>query len=103
MRGSAVNTHFGVSPEINSAEAESYGVLKEIEAVHNEKPDVWASIVGHTDSDGGAGRNLRLSKDRSAAVKASLKAVAYTALGNDMSRPIWIIFDLSPDLGYKNP
>ena len=51
---------------------ESYGVLKEIATVLDENPDVRVSIIGHTDSDGGDELNLKLSKDRSAAVKAAL-------------------------------
>ncbi|RQP14720.1 MAG: OmpA family protein [Parapedobacter sp.] len=51
---------------------ESYGVLKEIATVLNENPDVKVAIIGHTDSDGSDNLNLKLSKDRAAAVKAAL-------------------------------
>lgn len=51
---------------------ESYGVLKEIATVLKENPDVKVSIIGHTDSDGSEELNLRLSKERAAAVSAVL-------------------------------
>lgn len=52
---------------------ESYGVLKEIAAVLKENPAVRVRIIGHTDNDGGADLNLRLSSDRAHAVKEALQ------------------------------
>jgi OmpA-OmpF porin, OOP family len=56
--------------------AESAGVLKEIAAILKENPELKIKVLGHTDSDGDAARNLELSKKRSIAVKAAL-AQAY--------------------------
>ncbi len=52
---------------------ESYGVLKEIAAVLKENPAVRVNIVGHTDNDGSADLNLRLSRDRAGSVKEALQ------------------------------
>ncbi len=52
---------------------ESYGVLKEIAAVLKENPAVRVKIIGHTDNDGGAELNLRLSRDRAQSVKETLQ------------------------------
>ncbi len=52
---------------------ESYGVLKEIAAVLTENPAVRVKIIGHTDNDGGADLNLRLSRDRAHSVKEALQ------------------------------
>jgi len=51
---------------------ESYGTLQEIAQILKENPGVKIRIVGHTDSDGDAAKNLELSKKRAAAVKAFL-------------------------------
>lgn len=53
---------------------ESYGVIKEIATVLKENPTVKVKVVGHTDSDGDAAKNLDLSKRRAAAVKALLES-----------------------------
>ncbi len=55
--------------------AESAGVLKEIAAILKENQDVKIKVVGHTDSDGDAAKNLDLSKKRSLAVKNALAQV----------------------------
>lgn len=52
---------------------ESYGVLKEIATVLKENPGIRVKIIGHTDNDGGAELNLRLSKDRGSSVKEALQ------------------------------
>lgn len=66
----------GILFDVNSDKIKptSYGVLKEIAGVLNENPEVKVKIIGNTDSDGDAARNLDLSKRRAAAVKAALSA-----------------------------
>lgn len=56
----------------SSIQPQSYGTLKDIAAVLKENADLKIKIVGHTDSDGDATKNLSLSKQRAEAVKASL-------------------------------
>lgn len=51
---------------------ESYGVLRQIADALKATPDLKVKIVGHTDSDGDAAKNLDLSKRRAAAVKTAL-------------------------------
>lgn len=51
---------------------ESFGTLQEIATVLKENPGIKIKIVGHTDTDGDASKNLELSKKRAAAVKAFL-------------------------------
>ena len=52
--------------------ADSYGSLKAIADVLKENPGVRVKIIGHTDSDGNADKNLELSKKRAASVKNAL-------------------------------
>src|SRR5690606_20466438 len=54
---------------------ESMGIIKEIAGVLEANPDVAIKIIGHTDSDGDEGYNLKLSQQRSAAVKRALTDV----------------------------
>lgn len=65
---------YGIYFDVNSdkVKAESYGTLKEIAQVLTENPTVKVKIVGHTDGDGDAAKNLDLSKRRAASVKAEL-------------------------------
>ena len=51
---------------------ESFGVLKSIAQALTENPTVKIKIVGHTDSDGNADKNMELSKKRAESVKKSL-------------------------------
>ncbi len=51
---------------------ESFGVLKSIAQALTENPTVKINIIGHTDSDGNAEKNLELSKKRAESVKRSL-------------------------------
>jgi outer membrane protein OmpA-like peptidoglycan-associated protein len=62
--------------DVNSAniKPESYGTLKEIADVLKENSTVHVSIIGHTDSDGNADYNLKLSKERAQAVKDALSS-----------------------------
>jgi outer membrane protein OmpA-like peptidoglycan-associated protein len=51
---------------------ESYGTLKSIADVLTENADVKVKVIGHTDADGDAAKNLDLSKRRAASVKNEL-------------------------------
>lgn len=51
---------------------ESYGTLKSITDVLKENSDVKVKVIGHTDADGDAAKNLDLSKRRAASVKNEL-------------------------------
>jgi outer membrane protein OmpA-like peptidoglycan-associated protein len=74
----------GILFDVNSAniKPESYGTLKEIADVLKENSTVHVSIIGHTDSDGNADYNLKLSKERAQAVKDALSS----EFGIDVSR-----------------
>jgi len=65
---------YGIYFDVNSDKVrpESNGALNEIAKVLNENPDVRIRVVGHTDGDGDAAKNLDLSKRRAAAVKSEL-------------------------------
>lgn len=65
---------YGIYFDVNSdkVKTESYGTLKEIAKVLTDNPGVRIKIVGHTDGDGDAAKNLDLSKRRAAAVKSEL-------------------------------
>lgn len=64
----------GILFEVNSdrVKPESYGAMREIANVLKENADVKVQIVGHTDADGEAAKNLDLSKRRAAAVRGAL-------------------------------
>ncbi|MGV3527529.1 MAG: OmpA family protein [Flavisolibacter sp.] len=74
----------GITFDVNSdkIKPESFGVLKEIATALTENPSVKVKIIGHTDSDGEADKNLELSKKRAASVKAALAS----EFGVDASR-----------------
>ena len=74
----------GILFDVNSAQIkpESYGTLKDIAEVLKENASVHVTIVGHTDSDGNADYNMKLSKQRADAVKAALS----NEFGIDASR-----------------
>lgn len=65
----------GITFDVNAARIknESYGTLKDIAQVLKENPTVKVKIVGHTDADGEAETNLRLSEQRAIAVKEALQ------------------------------
>jgi OmpA-OmpF porin, OOP family len=75
---------YGIYFDVNSdnVKAESSGTLKEIAQVLTENPTVKIKIVGHTDGDGDAAKNLDLSKRRAASVKSELSK----SFGIDASR-----------------
>jgi OmpA-OmpF porin, OOP family len=64
----------GILFDVNSdkIKPESYGVLKDIANTLTENPNVSINIIGHTDSDGDAAKNLELSKRRALSVKNAL-------------------------------
>jgi OmpA-OmpF porin, OOP family len=64
----------GILFDVNSDKIKpaSYGVLKDIANTLEENPDVKVKIIGHTDSDGDAAKNLELSKRRALSVRDAL-------------------------------
>ncbi len=70
--GRFVTTGIGFDPNSDRIKPESFGSLKQIAEVLQENPAVRVRIIGHTDSDGDAPRNLDLSKRRAAAVRVAL-------------------------------
>lgn len=75
---------YGIYFDVNSEKVkpESHGTLKEIAKVLTENPTVKIKIVGHTDGDGDAAKNIDLSKRRAASVKTELS----TSFGIDATR-----------------
>lgn len=54
---------------------QSMGIIRQIYQVLQQDNSIKLKIVGHTDADGDAGKNLELSKKRAAAVKDALVSV----------------------------
>jgi len=65
---------YGITFDVNSdkIKPESYGTLKDIASVLKENAAVKVKIIGHTDADGDAAKNLDLSKRRALSVKNEL-------------------------------
>jgi len=88
-------TH-GILFDVNSdkIKPESYGTLKDIATVLKENASVKINIIGHTDGDGDAAKNLDLSKRRAASVKNELSksfgidATRMTTDGKGKTQPI---------------
>lgn len=64
----------GIHFDTNSATIRptSAGVLEEIAAMLDERPELTLLVEGHTDDEGGFQHNMALSRDRAAAVKEHL-------------------------------
>jgi outer membrane protein OmpA-like peptidoglycan-associated protein len=71
-QGKFVTNGIRFSPNTDSLQPESFGVLKDIGKILKENPTLKLKIVGHTDTDGDDKLNLDLSKRRAEAVKSFL-------------------------------
>ncbi len=72
---------------------ESFSILNELVELLNKYPNSVIHLVGHTDSDGADDKNLKLSQERSASVKAYLaqkgiNADRITTDGKGESEPV---------------
>ncbi len=74
---------YGIQFDVNKAtlKPESMGTINEVYKMLNENAGLKFEIGGHTDSDGSAEANIKLSEDRAKSVKAAL-----VELGIDESR-----------------
>lgn len=87
-------TH-GINFEYNKStiRPESMGTLNMVKKVMTDNPELKFEIGGHTDSDGDAAYNLKLSQDRAEAVKKALTdlgvdAARFTTKGYGATKPI---------------
>ena len=87
----SLDVHF--DPAKSSIQASSFSVLEELVASMNRLAGTKIELAGHTDSDGDAAANLKLSQDRAAAIKNYLvgKGIApnrITTVGYGESQPV---------------
>lgn len=87
-------TH-GITFDVNKStiKEQSMGALNEIVKLMKEHSDLRFEINGHTDSDGKADANQKLSEERAKSVKAKLVSMGIdegrlTTKGNGASKPI---------------
>jgi outer membrane protein OmpA-like peptidoglycan-associated protein len=59
----------------NNIKPESMGIIRQVSQVLQQESSMSLQIIGHTDADGSEDTNLKLSKDRAAAVKNALVTV----------------------------
>lgn len=85
----------GIRFDVNRAtiRPESMGVINEIVQLMNQHPELKFSVEGHTDSDGSADHNQRLSEQRAEAVVTQMVAMGIAgdrlvSAGHGQSRPI---------------
>ena len=73
---------------------QSLGIVRQISQVLMQDENIKLNIIGHTDSDGSDASNLKLSKDRAAAVKEALVTIynidasRLTTDGKGASQPV---------------
>lgn len=87
-------TH-GITFDVNKStiKPESMGALNEIAKLMTDHGDLNLEVNGHTDSDGNAAANMKLSEERAAAVRNKLiemgiNASRLTIKGNGSTQPI---------------
>ncbi|RVT97272.1 OmpA family protein [Mucilaginibacter limnophilus] len=99
MRNKLVNegrfSTSGILFDVNAAtiKPESNGILTELAAVLKDNPSININIIGHTDSDGNAAANQKLSLARAESVKntlvnAGIDAARLKVAGKGASQPL---------------
>jgi outer membrane protein OmpA-like peptidoglycan-associated protein len=69
LQGKFITTEILFDDNSDQVKGESYMLLKEVADVLKEHPELNVKIVCHTDTDGDAATNLKLTKARAASVK----------------------------------